>query len=227
MGKLSSHFNPCLNTCLEASWCTVVPQQAALAASACSLQGTAVGPVLVTHGPAVPGVKQQLCFLWGKGSALLERMADPAFPTAQTRCLWYCVSARWAQPQVPTSLSPHTATPSMTTGQRATPQLPPSREQGIRDREWICFCTKNHHCEWVAWNYYLGTSPCCAIQTQKYLCCTGKAAVPFMQNNGKGKAVFCLPACTFQNGQNAKNNVKKISNKAAYVYPLWDSLLSY
>lgn len=73
VGKLSSHFNPCLNTCLEASWCIVFPQQAAPAASACSLHGTAVGPVLGTHAPAVPGVKQQLCFMWGKGSALMER----------------------------------------------------------------------------------------------------------------------------------------------------------
>lgn len=100
VGKLSSQFNPCLNTCLEASWCTVFPQQAAAAASACSLHDTAVGPGLVTQAPAAPEVKQQLCSLWGKRLASLERMTAPAFPTAQTQCLWYCESAR-AQLLVP------------------------------------------------------------------------------------------------------------------------------
>lgn len=61
VGKLSSHFNPCLNTCLEASWCTVFPQQAAPAASACSLHDTAVGPVLGTTLHA-----------WGETAALFH-----------------------------------------------------------------------------------------------------------------------------------------------------------
>jgi len=41
-----------------------------------------------------------------------------------------------------------------------------------------------------------------------------------MQNNLRGKAVLGFPACTVQKGQNIKNNIKKISNKAAYIYPL-------
>lgn len=165
MGKLSSQFNPCLNTCLEASWCTVFPQQAAAAASACSLHDTAVGLGLVTQAPAAPEVKQQLCSLWGKrlSSSLAgedDSSSLPHCPDPVPLILWVCKGSAPGS-----TLSLQWLSPSMTPGQRATLQLPPpSWEQGTTGREWIRFCTKNHCCEWVAWNYHLGARPCCAVQ---------------------------------------------------------------
>lgn len=180
VGKLSSQFNPCLNTCLEASWCIVFPQQAAAAASACSLHHTAMGSGLVTQAPAAPGVKQQLCSLSGRSLALLERMAVPAFPTAQTRCLWYCESVRRAQPQVP---------PCPCSG--SPPPWPLGKEQPCS-----CLLLAGHH--WQGMDPFLHkkslvwmsclklpswSKSLLSCTNSEYLCSTGKAqgnVPPFM-----------------------------------------------
>lgn len=121
------------------------------------------------------------------------------------------------------------------TEHRAQSNPPPSSQQGTGHRWWRM--DQLLHSESLLWITCLKLWP-----WSKALLCLGLyklgsvsvglkrhrgCAVSGMQNNLKGKAVFCFPACSVQNGQTTKNNVKKISNRAAYVYPLWDSLLSY